>query len=165
MRTNQRGSALLTAMIAVVVLVVVALGILRFASRARIGASAAVNEQALVACAEAARLQLMAQFHLFGSPGSVTALNVPLGTTGGGNAPQAVGGHYDTPVGKIVIDQATPLPTIGPSVNVAAGDLTGKSSASATQGSTPWKVVVHCDNGSGRQLEVEFGIQMVQGGI
>ena len=88
MRTSERGSALLTAMIAVVVIVIVAVGILRFASRASIGASAAANEAALVSCAEAARLQLMAQFHAIGfNPSMLTALNVPLGTTGTGASP------------------------------------------------------------------------------
>jgi len=160
MRTSERGSALLTAMIAVVVIVIVAVGILRFASRASIGASAAANEAALVSCAEAARLQLMAQFHAIGfNPGALTALNVPLGTTGTGASPVALGGHYDTPAGSIVIDQVTYLPDAASGPNTTgARDLTSNSSLIG-QGGKPVKVVVHCQNGSGRQLEVEFGIR------
>jgi type II secretory pathway pseudopilin PulG len=160
MKNNQRGSALLTAVIAVAVIVIVAMGILRFASRASIGASAAANEQSLVACADAARQQLLAQFHLIGfSPTSLVALNVPLGTTGTGSSPRAMGGHYDTPIGNIVVDQVTPLAGTGATYAKVAS-LTNVIGGLGTQGSTPLKIVVHCQDvgGTGRQLEVEFGM-------
>ena len=160
MTNNQRGSALLTAVIAVAVIVIVATGILRFASRASIGASAAVNEQSLVACADAARQQLLAQFHIIGfNAASLQALNVPLGTTGSGSAPRAMGGHYDTPVGNIVIDQVTYLAGQKAS-SVGMRDLTNRSVMTFAEGGTPMKIVVHCQDvgGTGRQLEVEFGL-------
>jgi hypothetical protein len=157
MRTRPHGSALLIAIITVLVITVLAVGIIRFASRESVGASAAAHEQALVACAEAARLQLMSQFHALGfQPTSLTALNVTLsGTTA------AQGGHYDTPVGNIVIDQVTYLPENAAGPSSAARDLTGISSLIG-QGGKPMKVVVHCQDGvinGGRQLEVEFGIR------
>jgi len=159
---NQRGSALLTSFIVIMVITVIGVGMIRFASREVVGAYAGAHEQSLVNCAEAARIQLLAYFHAIGfQPSSVTALNVPLGTTTAANAQTvAVGGHYDTPAGEIVIDQVGLLPgsTIGPSNNV--GDLTGRSTLMG-QGGQPYKVVVHCQDGTsgGRQLEVEFGIQ------
>ena len=157
MRTRQHGSALLIAVIAVLVITVISVGIIRFASRESVGASAAAHEQALSACAEAARLQLLGQFHALGfQPSALTALNVTLsGTT------IVQGGHYDTPVGNIVVDQVTYLPDAASGPSSAARDLTGISSLIG-QGGKPMKVVVHCQDGTlggGRQLEVEFGIR------
>ncbi len=161
MRT-QRGSALLIAIVAVLVLTVIGVGMIRFAGREAVGATASAHEQALVACAEAARLQLVAQFHALGfQPAQLQALNVPLGTTGTGGNTVAQGGHYDTPVGNIVIDQVSYLPDIAAGPSSSARDLTGVSSLIG-QGGRPLKVVVHCQDGvlgGGRQLEVEFGIR------
>jgi hypothetical protein len=156
-RRHPRGSALLIAIISVLVITVISVAILRFAGRESVGASAAAHEQALVACAEAARLQLMGQFHALGfQPSALTALNVPLSAT-----TSAQGGHYDTQVGNIVIDQVTYLPESAAGPTSAARDLTGISSLIG-QGGKPMKVVVHCQDGvlgGGRQLEVEFGIR------
>ena len=157
MRTRPHGSALLIAVIAVLVITVISVGIIRFASRESVGASASAHEQALIACAEAARLQLLGQFHALGfQPSTLTPLNVTLsGTT------LAQGGHYDTPVGNIVIDQVAYLPDSAAGPAATARDLTGQSSLIG-QGGKPLKVIVHCQDGTlggGRQLEVEFGIR------
>ena len=159
MLKNQRGTALPTAMIASVIIAVVAVGIVRFASRASLGASAAANEQMLAACVEAARQQLLSQFHLIGfSPERLVPLNVSIGGTN--STTQALGGHYDSPVVVTLNpDQVTQLPqtTVGRGAR-GPGDGTGQSSR-ARQGGAPYKVIVHCQNGTGGgQLEVEFGI-------
>lgn len=160
MFTNQRGSALLTSFIVIMVITAIGVGMIRFAGREVAGAYAGAHEQSLVNCAETARVQLLGYFHALGfQPSLVQALNVQLGTTTGNGLTTAVGGHYDTPAGNIVIDQVSYLPAsaVGPTNNVR--DLTGMSSLIG-QGGRPLKVVVHCNDGTaGRQLEVEFGIQ------
>lgn len=161
MTSHPRGTALPTAMIAAVIIAVVAVGIIRFASRGSLGASAAVNEQALVACAEDARLRLLSQFHVLGlEPTRIQALNVPLGSASSSAAGAALGGHYDqgSYVTGAVIDQVTYLPATASGPTSTARNLTGISSL-VGQGGRPMKVVVHCQMASGRQLEVEFGIK------
>ncbi len=159
---NQRGSALIVSIISILVITVIGVGMIRYAGREVVGATASAHEQALVACAEAARLQLLGQFHALGfQPSQLQALNVPLGTTGSGGQTFAQGGHYDTGVGNIVVDQVSYLPDAAGGPNSSARDLTGISSLIG-QGGRPLKVVVHCRDGvldGGRQLEVEFGIR------
>ncbi len=162
MRTSQRGSALLTAVVVILVISVVGVGVIRFSAREIAGASASLHEQALAACAEAARQRLLSQFHVLGfQPSSVAALNVPLGTTGSHPQTFAVGGHYDTPFANIQVAQVSYLPdnAFGPST--AVRDLTAIVPLMG-QGGRPVKVIVHCQDGNvdgGRQLEVEFGIR------
>jgi hypothetical protein len=165
-RGSQRGSALLMAVIVVLVITVLGVGIIRFASREVAGSTAGARHQALVACAEAGRRLLASQFHAVGvTPTSLQALNVPLDGPAGQAATFAVGGHInDDPNVNVQVNQVVFLPdnSFGPSNRVR--DLTNVISL-AGQGGRPLKVVVHCqDHGdgtptSGRQLEVEFGVR------
>jgi type II secretory pathway pseudopilin PulG len=171
MRTSQRGSALLTAVVVILVITVIGVGIIRFASREIAGSTASAKEQALIACAETARSLLLSQFHALGlQPMSLQPFNVPLDGSTGSARTWAVGGHYDTAEARgstppaVSITQVTLLPesAFGPSTRVR--DLTNVI-AIAGQGGRPMKVVVHCQMGgtsdptSGTQLEVEFGVR------
>ena len=162
MKTSQRGSALLTSVIAVLVISVIGVGIIRFAGREIAGATASMHEQALAACADAARQRLVAQFHTLGfQPSNIQALNLPLGTTTGTARTFAVGGHYDTPTANIQIAQVSYLPEGAFGPTTAVRDITSIVSL-VGQGGKPLKVVVHCQDGNvdgGRMLEVEFGIR------
>jgi hypothetical protein len=162
-RNGQRGSALLTSIVVLLVVTLISLGILRFTARELAGATAAGHEQALVACAETARKLLVSQFHALGlQPTSIDPLNVDLGAN-----TRVLGGHYDTAgTPGVEIGQVTYLPAtaFGPNDNVR--DLTNIVSGPFGQGGRPVKVVVHCQQGgaasdaaSGRQLEVEFGVR------
>ncbi len=167
-RGKQRGSALLMAVIVVLVITVLGVGIIRFASREVAGSTAGARHQALVACAEAGRRLLTSQFHAVGlPPTSLQPLNVALDTGGapGPGSTAAVGGHInDDPAVNVQVNQVTFLPdnSFGPSSRVR--DLSNVISLTG-QGGRPLKVVVHCqDHGdgtptSGRQLEVEFGVR------
>jgi hypothetical protein len=171
MRTSQRGSALIIAVIVVLIVSVIGIGILRFAFRETAGANAGAREQALVSCAESARQMLMSQFNALGlKPTSIASLSVPLDTTGAGAAVYARGGHYGstgvvTTNSIVSVTQVTYLPdnAFGPSKGVR--EITNVV-APVSQGGNPIKVVVHCQAGgdgitatSGRQLEVEFGVR------
>jgi hypothetical protein len=174
---NQRGSALVIAVIVILIVTVIGLGILRAGSREVAGSAAGARNKALVACAEAARQLLVSRFHALGlTPTSLEALNVPLDGTAGNSRTWLVGGHFDENPDSVVkslvdptrglvqVSQVSLLPdnSFGPTSavreesNVIA--LTG-------QGGKPIKVIVHCvDQGDatrqgGRQLEVEFGVR------
>lgn len=161
MRNNQRGSALLLAVIVVLVIAVIGVGVIRFANREVVGATASLQEQALVSCAETARQLLVSKFHALGAaPTSVEPLDTALSA-----AIRARGGHYsqtDTSTTKVVqVSQVAYLPeaAFGPSNRVR--DLTNVI-AVAGMGGRPMKVVVRCLSGSPgaeRELEVEFGVR------
>lgn len=164
-RTTQRGSALLMSVVVLLVITIIGVGIIRFASRETAGALAGARHQALVACADAGRKLLTSQFHAVGlAPTSLTALNVALDGTSGPVRTRAVGGHVDGATASVQVDQVVFLPdnAFGPSNRVR--DLTNVISL-AGQGGKPLRVLVHCQDGgdgtptSGRQLEVEFGVR------
>ena len=156
-RTHERGSALLTAVIVVLVVTIIGVGIISFASREIAGATAGAQRQGLVACAESARQLLLSRFHAVGVvPTGVDALNVTLDGSGGRVA--AVGGHVDQAADTVQVSQVRFLPdnAFGPTSRVR--DITNTVSLSG-QGGRPLRVIVHCVDGGGRQLEVEFGVR------
>ncbi len=162
MSRTPRGSALLLTMIVVVVITVLGIAMIRFASRELAGATATRQNDALVSCAEAGRQLILSQFRSTTiSPASLTALNLPI--SGQGTA-RAVGGHIDS---NVQVQQVVVLPsgTFGASRN-AVRDLSNIIAGAGSLGGTPYRVIVHCqDHGdpatptSGRQLEVEFGLR------
>ena len=156
-RTHERGSALLTAVIVVLVVTIIGVGIISFASREIAGATAGAQRQGLVACAESARQVLLSRFHAVGVvPTGVDALNVTLDGSGGRVA--AVGGHVDQAADTVQVSQVRFLPdnAFGPSSRTR--DITNTVSLIG-QGGKPLRVVVHCVDGGGRQLEIEFGVR------
>ena len=162
---SPRGSALLMSVIVVLIISVIAVGIIRFASREVAGANAGARYGSLVACADAGRRLLLSQFHAVGlAPTSLGPMNQALDSTLPGARTLAVGGHVDEPVASVQVNQVVFLPdnAFGPSSRVR--DLSNVISL-AGQGGKPLKVVVHCiDHGDGtptggRQLEVEFGVR------
>ncbi len=164
---SQRGSALLMAMIVVLVITVIGVAMIRLSSRELAGATAARQADALVACAEAGRQALMNQFRSIGAaPTSITALNVPLDKTTGGRV-SAAGGHVDEALASVQVDQVKLLPAGAFGVSRGAvADLTNVIGGVGSLGSgQPYRVVVRCLDGAagdgtgGRQVEVEFGVQ------
>jgi len=164
-RPSQRGSALLMSVMVVLVISIIGVGIIRFASREVAGATAGARHAALVACADAGRKVLTSQFRAVGlAPTALTALNQPLDGPAGQARTQAVGGHVGSAASAIQVDQVVFLPdnAFGPSNRVR--DLSNVISL-AGQGGKPLRVLVHCQDGdlstpaSGRQLEVEFGVR------
>ena len=157
---SQRGSALVMSIIVVLVIAVIGVAVIRFASREVAGATSSRKTQALVACADAGRQMILSQFKaLGGSPVSLTALNLPMDAN-----TRVEGGHFDTT--NVQVAQVTYLPeaAFGPDRG-AVQDISNRV-AGTGGGGKPMKVVVHCQQGgvtgvptSGRQLEVEFGLR------
>ena len=173
-RRAERGSALVLAIIVVLVVTVIGVGMIRIGTREMVGSIAGARRGAVVACAEAARQLLLSRFHALGmTPTSLEPLNVPVDDAATGQV-RAVGGHIGQDPGKpsaldptkteVEIAQVTQLPenAFGPTTSVR--DLTNIIDRSG-QGGRPLKVTVHCvDHGDGtpnggRQLEIEFGVR------
>jgi hypothetical protein len=167
-RPNQRGSALLMSIIVILVISVIGVGVIRFASREVAGATAGRKEAAAAACAETARVLLMSQWKLLGAHGvNARPLDIPLGDA---SQTRVLGGHYGqkppddatywnagsgTWVKNIQVIPLDPL-TVGSAY--VANDLTNRIGDSVQN----YRVVVHCTQGSGtdaRDTEVEFGVQ------
>ncbi len=95
-RRAPRGSALLMSVIVVLVISVIAVGIIRFASREVAGSTAGARYGALVACADAGRRLMLSQFHAVGlAPTSLSPLNRALDSSLPGAQTLVVGGHVD----------------------------------------------------------------------
>ncbi|MGC3997947.1 MAG: hypothetical protein QM767_10825 [Anaeromyxobacter sp.] len=161
MMRHPRGSALILAIVVLLVIAVIGAGMLRFAAREVAGATAAARTEALDACAEAGRQVIMSKFRAVGtSPTSLPVLNVKLDQ---GGSVQVIGGHFDTD--DVQISQVTYLPDAAFGVDRGSVQtLTNRITVSGL-GSKPIKAIVHCQvggdgtPGSGRQLEIEYGLR------
>jgi len=157
---NQRGSALVMSVLVVLVIAIIGVAVVRFASREVAGATASRKSQALVACADAGRQVLLSQFKALGiSPVSLTALNLPLDAN-----TNIMGGHYGEQ--GVQVTQVVNLPgaAFGPDPGTVQ-DISNRVMVTGG-GGKPLKVIVHCQQGgiggdptTGRQLEVEFGVR------
>jgi len=165
-----RGSALVMALVVVLVITAAGVAVVRFSSREVAGAYAARKEATINACAEAARALLMSQWKLLGTAaGSVPPVNIPFESTGSNTTVQ--GGHYgqnpssalywnassQTWVNNIQVIPLNPL-TVG--ANYQVNDITNRVADQAQ----PYRVVAHCtqssgEAGSARETEVEFAVQ------
>jgi hypothetical protein len=159
---SQRGSGLLLAIIVVLVITLVAVGVIRFSARELSGAYAGRRQDALVACAEAGRQLLQSRFRALGAaPTQIAALNVTLDSSSG-RSTQVLAGHYD---GTVQVEQVVALPdgSMGPnpfSMQDRSNAIRGTGGSGF--GGTPYKVVVHCQDGTdafSRQLEVEYTVR------
>jgi len=160
-----RGSALVISVVVVLILSVLAVALIRYASAEVSGAQGGARRAAVVQCAEAARQLLLSKFHAIGvDPTQILALNMPLDGPGGQTL--ALGGHIDStpPNGAIgaTVGQVAVLPptAVGPTMLPSSIGQGGSPSGS---GPKTYKVVVHCQDGTiggGRQLEVEFAVHL-----
>ncbi len=153
-RRSERGAALLISVVVVLVVTVLAVGAIRFASREVGGATAARKEAALAACADAARSMLMSRWKLLGQVAgpNLDALEEELEDM----TPTVLrGGHYgDVNVTGVQIVKLDDL-TTGP--NVPVDDISNRMTESVSN----YRVTVHCTQGrppNARELEVEFGV-------
>jgi hypothetical protein len=166
---NQRGSVILTAAIVVVIVTIIGVAIVRFASREVAGAYSGAQRQAISACAESARQLLVSRFHAVGLvPSSIQALGVTPDTNytldGSGGRTIAMGGHVNEAPANVQVNQVVFLPETAFGPTGRSRDLTNTVSLMG-QGGRPIRVIVHCvDHGDGtptggRQMEVEFGVR------
>ncbi|MEI7704451.1 MAG: PilX N-terminal domain-containing pilus assembly protein [Deltaproteobacteria bacterium] len=158
---SQRGSALIISVLVVLVVAIIGVSVIRFASREVAGASSARRHQSIVACAEAGRQAILAQFKALGTaPTALQALNLPMDA-----ANQVKGGHLGTTeTSGIQVSQVVYLPqaSFGPDRGVIQ-DVSNRVMATGG-GGQPTKAVVRCvqpglSGSPARELEVEFGLR------
>jgi hypothetical protein len=169
MSRRERGSALVIAVVTMLVLAAIGVGLLRLTQRSVSFAIGGPRHKALQDCADAGRALLESRFHVMGlAPTEIRVLNEML--DGPGGRLRAVGGHIDA-------NPSAPLATIKqvenlPAESLPAGggptdgtNVVGSLTSSSGGGGTALKVTVHCQEGdlssptSGRQLEVEYGVR------
>ena len=158
---SQRGSALLLAVIVVMVAAVIGVAMMRFGAREVAGATASQRQQALSSCAELGRQVILSRFHAVGTaPTGLPALSEPVD---GGTGATILGGHFDS--ANVQLDQVNFLPDAAFGVDRGAVQTISNRVFVTGGGARPMKVVVRCKMGgdatptSGRQLEVEFGLR------
>ena len=161
MRTvSQRGSALVIAIIIILVMAVIGVAMLRFGAREVAGSTALQRQQALSACADAGRQLILSQFRALGpAPTSLPAIDQAIDPSSGA---RILGGHYDHAAASV--EQVSILP--GTAFGVDRGGVMSIGNRVFVTNPKPTKVIVRCqiggtagDPASGRQLEVEFGLR------
>ena len=167
MDRKERGSALVIAVVAMLIVAVIGVALVRFTQRSVAFSVGGPRHKALVSCAEAARALLESRFHLLGrDPTEISVLNERL--DGPQGRMRALGGHVDADPGQplVVIKQVEMLPPNAVSgVDASSGDITNVIGGINAGGGKPLKVTVHCQEGdttsftSGRQMEIEYGIR------
>jgi hypothetical protein len=169
MKRPERGSALVIAVLAVLIIAVIGVGLLRFTQRSVGFSVGGPRHKALVQCADAGRALIESRFHLLGlAPTEIAVMNEVL--DGPQGRMRALGGHVDADPTQppAVIKQVEPLPQesmpSGRSGPVDATNVVGMLTQGGT-GGQPLKVTVHCQEGdsssptSGRQMEIEYGVR------
>jgi hypothetical protein len=167
MHRDPRGSALLIATIAMLIIAVIGIALVRFTQRETAGASAAERAEILSSCADAGRGLILSKFHALGADPKTIALLGSDGTLldGPTGRMRAIGGHIgEDPAVSATVVQVEDLPqsVLGPQKR--AYESSNRLSKLGAMGGTPMKVTVHCQEGdlstptSGRQLELEFAI-------
>lgn len=158
---SQRGSALILAVIVILVGAVIGVALMRFGLREVAGATAAQRQRALSACAEAGRQIVLSRFRAVGAaPTALPALDEPIDASTGA---RVLGGHFDS--SDVQLDQVTMLPEFAFGVDRGAVQTLTNRIGLTGGGAKPMKVVVRCKMGgssapeSGRQIEIEFGLR------
>ena len=159
--SSQRGSALLLAVVVILVGAVIGAAMMRFGVREVAGATAMYRQQALAQCAQLGRQVLLSRFRAVGtSPTSLPALGEPVDASTGATI---LGGHFDST--DVQVDQVNLLPDAAFGVDRGAVQTLTNRIFLSGGGAKPMKAVVRCKMGggaapdSGRQLEVEFGLR------
>ena len=141
-RNSQRGSALVIAIIVVLIMAVIGVAMLRFGSREVAGAIALQRQQALSACADAGRQLILSQFRVSGPrppPCRPRPAHRPVDRRPGDRRP-------------LRLATASPWPRSAtcrrpPSASTVAASFDRQPDLRHAGGAKPTKVVVHCQIG------------------
>ena len=159
--SRPRGSALLLAVIVVMVGAVIGVAMMRFGVREVAGATALQRQQSLAQCAHLGRQVLLSRFRAVGgAPTGLPGLGEPVDASTGLTI---MGGHYDS--SDVQLDQVNFLPDAAFGIDRGAVQTLTNRIFLTGGGAKPMKAVVRCKMGgssspdSGRQLEVEFGLR------
>ena len=155
-RRSERGSALLTSIILLGVLMVLGVAAISLSAQERRNAGAKASVDALQACANAAQAKIWAEMSQYGLASlagsvSVSAMNLPGNLIG-------MPGHYDSQdlptltLNDVTYTETTSNGTLGEQ------DCTNRACGGGTLGHTQ-RAFAHCIDSSGRQFEVELAVK------
>lgn len=149
----ERGSALLLAVMLVLILSVVGLAIASRSSSEGDSVAAKRHRDGSVSCADAARDLLMSQFTAFG----VSPTQMTLDTTVNGRTLRT--GHYDTPAGSVLLKSVEAEAGVAQAA-IGVSDISNRISRTGMGGQV-YRMTVVCESaapggGTPRQSEVEY---------
>lgn len=156
-RSPPRGSTLVLTTILLLVLTLIGVAAVRLASQERINAASKGTRDQLVACANAARLQLWAEISRVGpaylkGESAAVDINLPDGTTLTTPAHFSFANKDARPIVELV--SLTPMFT---GKAGGGGDMTNKMvDPRKLQGSLGNRILARCRDPKGRELLVEF---------
>jgi hypothetical protein len=157
-RTAARGSTLLLAIILLGVLSVIGVAAVSLGSQERTNASVKTGRDRLAACAAAAQAKIWEELLRYGpsflgrSGRTVPALTLPDGS-------RLLGGHYRDP-DVVVVDSGVRPTECKPLSTEDYVDLTNRDTFFSLAGSC-FQITARCKDAQGRELEVEFGLNML----
>jgi hypothetical protein len=153
-----RGSTLLLAVVLLGVLSVIGVAAVSLASQERTNAGVKAGRDRLAACASAAQAKIWEELLRYGpsflgrSGKSVPSLTLPDGS-------RLMGGHYRDP-DVVVVDSGVRATECKPLSTEDFVDLTNRDTFFSLGGSC-FLVTARCKDAQDRELEVEFGLNML----
>lgn len=149
-----RGNALMLTLIAIAVLMVLVGGAIQFTNNNRAATAEKLRGDRVGACADAARRHLLSRLRLFRAT-SVQILDTTLIDDPDPDArSQMMTGHYGTAAESTVVSVSSV--SMGEATKQARDIANTVSDASGTLGGKYYRVVVKCQESTGRESEVEF---------
>jgi Tfp pilus assembly protein PilX len=158
MRAPERGSTLIVVLGAVSLMLILAVGAIRFTGAEQDASIARNRADQLRACAETARTYLLARLRLTGmSPADIKFADPLLDSAVAAERSKVQTGHYGDN-GAVVSGAEVVAGSGFSSAARQARDLTNTLAASPTLGGQYYRVVVHCES-RGAESEIEFLIR------
>lgn len=154
---GQRGSALLTTMVLIGVLLVIGVAAISLSSRERMNAGAKDKLDFAQACGNAAQAHIWSELAAFGTGrlgdqvSVVSPITLPDGTT------LAVG-HYSTDPSTVKVKDIVSFAKNDSNSPLAERDSTNTMIA-RNPGATTYSIQARCIDAAGRETEVEFGVR------
>ena len=155
-RERPRGSALLTTMILLAVLMVIGIAAVSLSSQERANASAKARLDFATACANAAQAKIWSELAdsglgYLGTAVQISPVTLPDGTV-------LTSGHYDADAGAVTVTNSVFAADCNGANPLAERDFTNTVVA-RTAGGRCYAIQARCIDPSGRQMEVEFGLR------
>lgn len=153
----QRGSALLTTMVLIGVLLVIGVAAISLSSQERTNAGAKAKLDFARACGNAAQAQIWSELAAHGTShlGNLTATMSPVTLPDG---TVLAGGHYGTDAGTVQVKDMVTSAVSNANNPLAERDSTNTIVA-RNIGGTIYAIQARCIDAAGRETEVEFGVR------
>jgi len=155
--TNPRGSTLLLVVVLLAVLAVIGVAAVSLGSQERVNAAAKGKRDAVVACANAARMAIWAELAKFGSAYMQSSSPVGDLVLADGTKLAAPAHYTSAGTDALPVVQIIRTHSVVRGLASKTGDLTNRMDAPQDAlGGTAYTIVARCKDPKGRESEVEF---------